>query len=75
MGGGGAWKSKTTEALKKQYVAPPPAAPSFSLVLSRAAYYSVLIYKALNVILHVQVKGRRENGKSSGVGGGAERNR
>lgn len=32
----------------------PPSSPA----LSRAAYYSVLIYKALNVILHVQVKGR-----------------
>lgn len=29
-----------------------PSSPS----LSRAAYYSVLIYKALNVILQVQVK-------------------
>lgn len=32
--------------------------PPSSLALSGAAYYSVLIYKALNVILHVQVKGR-----------------
>lgn len=32
--------------------------PPLSPALSRAAYYSVLIYKALNVILHVQVKGR-----------------
>lgn len=35
--------------------APPAASPPH---VSGAAYYSLLIYKALNVILHVQVKGR-----------------
>lgn len=52
---------KHKEVLKKQYVVSPPSHPTpppFSPSLSRAAYYSVLIYKALNVILHVQVKGR-----------------
>lgn len=48
---------KTQRVLKKQYV----VLAFFSLLslpLSRASYYSILIYKALNVILHVQVKGR-----------------
>lgn len=49
-------KTKTQEVLIKQYVVFFPS-PSFRS-LSRTAYYSVLIYKALNVILHVQVKGR-----------------
>ena len=31
---------------------------SVSLFRSQAAYYSILIYKALNVSLNVQVKGR-----------------
>lgn len=46
----------------------PPLLPSSPLSpsLSRAAYYSVLIYKALNVILHVQVKGREWKEKGRG---------
>ena len=65
-------KIKKTRGVNKAiccFFSPSPSFPS----LSRAAYYSVLIYKALNVILHVEVKGRdwkRKREKKRGREGG-----